>query len=206
MTTIIGLQGKTWSILASDSKISIFDDNGFITSQSLLPSHVSKIVDKDGYLIGAAGDVRAINILHHVYEPPSLRYCTTQEKIEQHITKKVVPTLRSCFDAEGYSPPDKGDRDHKAEHGSSIIISIKAQIFVIEEDYSWAQDESGIYVIGTGQQYARGAIHALTGTNSTKHLTKAKALEIIKSALLIASAHDPYTGAPFHVFSQLESE
>jgi ATP-dependent protease HslVU (ClpYQ) peptidase subunit len=203
MTTIIGLQGEGWSVIGADSKISSFDEQGFITSQSTLPQHTSKLIEKDGHILGAAGDVRAINLLHHVYEPPSLRYATSLEKLDKHVTKRVIPTLRRCFDEEGFSPPDKGDRDHKAEHNSTIIVSIKARIYVIENDYAWTQDRTGIYAIGTGAPFARAALHLLTGNNSTDKLNQKKAIAITEKALEIASVHDAYTGAPFHIVSQV---
>lgn len=204
MTTIIGIQGKGWSVLGSDSLISSLDDQGFITSQVTLPKHASKIAQKDEYLLGAAGDVRAINLLHHVYEPPSARYATTREKLDQHITKKVIPSLRQCFDEQGFSPPDKTDRDHKAEHNSTVIMSLRGRIYVIESDYSWTEDSTGIYVLGTGSQFARAAVHVLTETNTSEKLTSKKAVQIVEKALEVTSAHDTYTGAPFHIFVQEE--
>lgn len=204
MTTIVGLQGPKWSVIGADSMITAFADDGFITAQSLLPSHASKIAERDGYVIGAAGDVRAINILHHVYDPPSLRYATTPEKVDQHITRRVVPTLRQCFDVEGFSPPDSDKRDHKAEQNSTIILSIKTRVYVIENDYSWTQDAEGIYTIGTGAQYARGALHLLL-PDGVKKLSIAKATEIVNKALDVAKCYDPYTGGTNKLLIQTES-
>lgn len=202
MTTIIGVQGPGWSIIGSDSKISSFDDQGYITSQSTLPRHSSKIAEKNGYLLGAAGDVRAINLLHHVYEPPSTRYATTREKLDQHITKRVIPTLRQCFDDEGFSPPEKGDRDHKAEHNSTVIISVKGRIYVVESDYSWVEDETNIYVLGTGSQFARAAMHVITEGVDVGKISQKKAIPMVEKALETACTFDPYSGGPFHIFTQ----
>jgi ATP-dependent protease HslVU (ClpYQ) peptidase subunit len=206
MTTIIGLQGKGWSIIGSDSKISSFDDQGYITSQTTLPKHSSKVTEKNGYLLGAAGDVRAINLLHHVYEPPSARYATTREKIDQHITKRVIPTLRQCFDEQGFSPPEKGDRDHKAEHNSTVIVSLKARIYVIESDYSWTEDGAGVYVIGTGHQFARAAMHMLLDGTDLNKLNQKRAIPLVEKSLEVACLYDPYSGGPFHIYTQSEAE
>jgi ATP-dependent protease HslVU (ClpYQ) peptidase subunit len=205
MTTIIGLQGKGWSAIGADSKISSFDEQGYITGQTTLPQTTSKVVEKGGYLLGAAGDVRAINLLHHVYEPPSARYATTHEKLDQHVTKRVIPTLRQCFDDHGFSPPDKQDRDHKAEHNSTVIASIRGRVYVIESDYSWTPDVSGIYVIGTGSQFGRAAMHLLTENVNLDKLKPKEAFGIIKKALEVTSLYDPYSGGPFHLYSQIEN-
>lgn len=204
MTTLIGIQGRGWSVIGADSKISTFDDQGFLTHQLKLPANSSKIARRGDYLLAAAGDMRAINLLHHVYEPPSARYATTAEKLDQHVTKRVIPTLRQCFDEQGFSPPDKADRDHKAEHNSTVLLSIRARIYVIESDYSWAEDASGIYVVGTGSEYARGVIHALTGSNNSDKLNQKDAVCLIERALEITSVHDAYTGGSFHIFGQEE--
>lgn len=206
MTTIIGIQGNGFSVIGADSKISTFDDQGFITSQSTLPKHTSKVTSKSGYLMGAAGDVRAINLLHHVYEPPSLRYATTREKLDQHVVRRVIPTLRQCFDDQGFSPPDKGDRDHKAEHDSTIIMSLKGRLYVIESDYSWTEDGEGIYVIGTGTQFARAAVHVLMDGLDLSKLNRKKVTSIVEKALEVACIYDPYSGGPFHIYTQGESE
>lgn len=201
MTTIIGIQGDGWTVIGADSKISAFGEDGFISGQSLLPAGSSKLVDKDGYILGAAGDVRAINLLHHVFEPPNARYATTPQKVDHHITKRFIPALRQCFDAEGFSPPDSEKREHRAEHSSTIIVSVKARLYIIENDYSWTQDAAGVYAIGTGDQYARGALHLLTKGGATK-LNQEKAIAIVSKALEVAGCYDPYTGGPNHIFTQ----
>ena len=206
MTTIIGIQGKDFSVIGADSKISTFDDQGFITSQTTLPRHTSKITSKNGYLLGAAGDVRAINLLHHVYEPPTARYATTREKLDQHIVKRVIPTLRQCFDEQGFSPPEKGDREHKAEHSSTVIVGLKGRIYVIESDYSWTEDGEGVYVIGTGTQFARAAVHVLMDGLDLMKLNQKKVVQVVEKALEVACIYDPYSGGPFHIYTQAEGE
>lgn len=201
MTTIIGLQGDGWCVIGADSRITSMDEHGFILSQQVLPESSSKLISKNGYIIGAAGDVRAINILHHVYEPPVLPKSKQTDGIDQFITKTVVPRLRECFDQQGYSPPDKSERDHQAQQDSTVLIALKARIYIIDNDYSWAQDNTGIYTIGTGSQYARGALNILIG-NTTQNLTQEKAIRAVTRALKVSSDHDPYTGPPHHIHTQ----
>jgi ATP-dependent protease HslVU (ClpYQ) peptidase subunit len=72
-------------------------------------------------------------------------------------------------------------------------------VYIIESDYSWTSDTSGIYAIGTGSSYALGALQALIGT---KKLTAQQAKTMANKALTVASKFDPYTGSPFQAFSQ----
>lgn len=201
MTTIIGLQGDGWCVVGADSRITAMDEHGFIMSQQILPESSSKIIAKNGYIIGAAGDVRAINILHHVYEPPVFPKSRQNDKVDQFITRVVIPRLRETFDEQGYSPPEKGDRDHQAQQDSTVLIALKGRIYIIDNDYSWAQDNTGIYTIGTGNQYAKGALNILIG-NTTQNLTQDKAIRAVSRALKVASDHDPYTGPPHRIHTQ----
>ncbi|MGA0847954.1 MAG: hypothetical protein ACO3PY_05025 [Pontimonas sp.] len=199
MTTLIGVQGNGWVVLASDSRITTYDQDGTITAQSTLPH--SKITQKGPYLIGAAGDVRAINLLHHAWTPPEPPTTNQPQRLDQHITKKIIPSLRQLFDEHGYSPPDTGGRDHKAEHGSNIIIALKARLYIIEQDYSWTHDTTGIYTTGTGEQYAKAILTHLYQQTPRKPTLKQTQTHIRKTLQTVTQL-DPYTGTPIHIHTQ----
>ncbi len=170
-------------------------------AQTTLPESSGKLNIRGEYILGAAGDVRAINLLHHIFKPPAIPANASGEKLDQHLTQKVIPAIRKCFDEHGYSPPDKQDRDHQAEQASTILISIRSRVYIIEPDYSWAHDNLGIYTIGTGYQYSRAALHMLIGEDITK-LTMKQAVEHVRTAIDVTAAHDPYTGPPYRIFTQ----
>lgn len=201
MTTIIGIQGEGWSVIGADSRISHMDEHGYVLQQQTLPDQNSKLITKNRYIIGVAGDIRAINILQHTYEPPTPPKTNNPDTLDKHITTRVIPSLRECFDEHGYAPPDTTDRDHKAQQNSTIIISLKTQIYVIDSDYSWARDKTGIYTIGSGHQYAKAALHILTG-NTTQNLTLKQAQQHTHTALQVAATHDIHTGPPHHILTQ----
>lgn len=177
------------------------DENGYVLEQQTLPNHHSKITLKNQYIIGAAGDVRAINILQHAYTPPPPPKTNNPTTIDKHIINTVIPTLRETFDNEGYSPPDTTGRDHKAQQNSTIIIALKARIYIIDSDYSWAPNASNIYTIGTGNQYAKAALHILTN-NNTQKLTLKQAQQHTQTALEVAATYDIHTGPPHHILTQ----
>lgn len=201
MTTIVGLQGDGWCVLGADSRVSSIGEDGAVLSQQVLPKSSGKLISKGPYLLGAAGDVRAINILHHVFEPPPPPRAKAPDKVDQHIVRLFIPALRQCFDKEGYSPPERGDRDHQAIQHSTVIIALFSRIYLIDNDYSWAPDSSGIYATGTGYQYAYGALNVLVG-KTTSGLTKEKAQAAVKKALSVATDHDPFTGPPHYIHTQ----
>lgn len=167
---------------------------------STLGNGQSKISLNKKYLLGAAGDVRAINILHHVFQPPAVPANLRGKKLDQFITSKFVPALRACFDQQGYSfPEDRNDKENRAEQGSSVVVVVNATIYVIENDYSWTSEAGGLYAVGTGSSYALGALHALT---SGKKQSPTQAKRTVLKALQIAAKYDPHTGPPFHAYTQ----
>lgn len=202
MTTIIGIQGDNFSIIVHDSRVSAIDDSGS-SSQSFTASKASTKVSQNGrYLLGAAGDYRAINILHHAFSPPVPLPKLIGPKLDSFMTSKFIPALRECFDKHGYSQSPKEGTQSNALQGSSIIVSVNSCIYSIDGDYSWASDESNIYCLGTGSDYAYGALRALS-TKKIENIQQAKKMAL--KAIGISSHFDPYTGSPFicHVQEQL---
>lgn len=202
MTTIVGIQGEDYAVVCTDSRISSFDEAGMAFQITTLGAGTSKIANNGKYILGAAGDVRAINILHHSFTPPTPPANANGKKLDQFITRQFIPALRACFEHQGYALPERENSDHLAEHSSTIVVVIHGTLYIIEGDYSWTSDTTGIYAIGTGSSYALGALQVLAGG---KKLTTAQAETVANKALTVASKFDPYTGSPFQSFVQERS-
>ena len=194
MTTIVGMQGDGFAVICTDSRVS--DDSG--GTLSTLGQGMSKVAQNGSYLIGAAGDVRAINILHHAFAPPTPPSNLKGKKLDAFMTVKFIPALRECLEKQGYSYFDK-DSNFTATFESTIITVIHSTIYVIDGDYSWASDSNGLYAIGSGSDYAIGAMNVLMPKNK---LTINTAKTICVKALATASKYDGGTGAPYHTFLQ----
>jgi ATP-dependent protease HslVU (ClpYQ) peptidase subunit len=199
MTTIVAIQGDNYSVVCSDSRISTVDDSGHVSLITTLREGTGKVSFNGKYLLGAAGDMRAINLLHHVFQPPAVPIGVTGKKLDQFFTSRVIPSLRECFEQQGYALPDTDGKKHIAEHESTILISISGSIYVVEGDYSWTSDSQNFYALGTGSSYALGALQVSRG-KAKLSISQAKTLAI--KALSAAAKFDPHTGAPFHTFVQ----
>ena len=198
MTTILGYQGDNYALICSDSRISSMDSSGFTSQISTFGA--SKVAVNGHYLLGAAGDVRAINILHHVFVPPAPPKSARGSKLDKFITNTFIPALRTCFETSGYSLPERESSEHIAEQGSTILVVVNGVIYIVDGDYSWASDTNGLYALGTGAGYALGAMQALDKTRKL-HMPAAKG--ILLKSIAIAAKFDPHTGSPFHSFTQL---
>ena len=199
MTTIIGIQGQDYALVCSDSRISTMDEGGFTSQITTLGSNSTKIAENNKYLLGAAGDMRAINILHHAFTPPTLPAGTTGKKLDNFITTKFVPSLRECFEKQGYASPENESATHIAQHESTIMTVVAGTIYVVDGDYSWTSDIHGLYAMGTGSSYALGALQVLC---SSKVMTVAQAKKVALKAIAVSAKYDPYTGGPFHCYVQ----
>lgn len=203
MTTILAVQGEGFAVVSVDSRISAMDEGGFASQILTLGEGSSKLAKNGKYLLGAAGDVRAINILHHVFVPPVPPPGLKGKKLDHFITVKFIPALRDCFEKQGYAAPERDSSTHIAEHNSTIIVVLNGTIYVIDGDYSWTCDYNKIYALGTGSAYALGAMTALMPSKKALNATQAKSLTL--KALRIASNFDAYTGPPFYTYIQEET-
>ncbi len=200
MTTLVGIQGDGYAVVGADTQITSFDNSGNPYQISNLASGSAKIATNGKYILGAAGDMRAINLLHHAFAPPAPPQEARGKKLDSFITAKFIPALTECFDTYGYSVPDgKDNKDHSSEQNSTIIVVVNATIYLIENDYSWTSEASGMYAAGSGAPYALGALSVLSPKKGM-NLQQAKAA--LLKALWTAAKLDPNTGSPFHTLSQ----
>lgn len=190
MTTVVAIQGDTFAVIACDSRLSAYDGSGIPYLVTTAGVDTSKVALVGKYLIGAAGDVRAINILHYAFTPPTPKANVKGKALNQFITTNFIPALRQCFEAHGYS---------KESDNTEILIAINGFIYNIDSDFSWATSTSNTYAIGTGSTYALGALQTMSTRNiPTAQIAKRNALK----ALRVAAKFDPFTGEPFITYCQ----
>jgi len=199
MTTVVAVQGDGFVVLGTDSRISSVDSDGYVSRINTVSSNMSKIAQVNGMLIGVAGDVRAINLISYSFVVPPAPHSLKGKKLDEYVTNKFIPTLRNCFETNGYSPPPKESAEHIAEQGSEILLAVNATVYQIDNDYSWCNDASGLYAIGTGGQYAVGALAALVRGKIDTHINAKKHC---LNSLAIAAKFDPHTGHPYQTYYQ----
>lgn len=213
MTTIIAVQGDGWAVVGFDSRITTDTAPRVMT----LGAGVSKVSKNGPYLLGAAGDLRAINVLAYAFNPPLPGDDLLGVKLDRFMTSKFIPSLRKCLETQGYAVLAK-DKDESAAHGSTVLTIVNGAIYEIGNDYSWARDSNGVYAAGTGGDYALGSFSTSVRLRQAKQETDGSLKEAtvkpyqidttkaaVRVALNVAGAYDPNSGAPFHVLSQTAS-
>jgi ATP-dependent protease HslVU (ClpYQ) peptidase subunit len=177
MTTIIGVQTADGCVIASDSRVA---EGGKVYTH---PEMV-KAVERGSYIIGGAGDYRALQVVLHGWTPP-LVSAKAKQNLYEFVINKVAPSLKTTLTEAGIEFTKSSDNDDKFE--LQLIIGINGTIFEIDSDFAVAMNDTGLYAIGSGGDYALGALHA-----------GATVLE----AMRIAAVNNNGTSAPFHILEQ----
>lgn len=177
MTTIAAIQGNGWAVIGADSQSS--GDDGFAIN---IPA--GKIFKNNEVIVAGAGAVRGINLLEHAWVSPAIKI----DNVDKYVTSIMIPSIRKCFDAADY--------EYKKDEGSVLqdnifIVCVSGQIYRIDEDYSWERTTNNLYVAGSGERFALGALEALKASDA-ETITKAK--NYIRVALKVASKYDIFTG------------
>lgn len=185
MTTIAAIQGDGWAVVGYDSLVTE-DSRAFF-----LPKESGKVGKNGPYLLGAAGDMRAINLVLHSLKPPYPNASDVGAKLDKFISTKFVPALKSCFDEAQYG--EKGSQD------SSVIVVVNGSVYEVGSNYEWCRDREGLYAIGSGSDYALGSMYE---AHQGKKRTMTHARSSLKSALAISSLLDVNTGGELHILTQ----
>jgi ATP-dependent protease HslVU (ClpYQ) peptidase subunit len=197
MTTIVGIQGDGYALLCADSRIVLSDGEGSGQISTAAAGH-SKICSKGKYLMGAAGDVRAINLIQHALSPPQPSANLRGRKLDEFVTVKFIPALRECFEVNGFIPASSDGRPTPADSDADVIIAVNGTIYTIGAGFSWFSEAAGIYAVGTGSAYALAALTATMPKSPNVKQARALALKAIN----IAAKYDPNTGSPFNTLVQ----
>lgn len=140
MTTIIGIQYDDGFTIASDSQITV-DDRIFISKD------VPKIVEVGDYVIAGAGISRYCDVIMYGWQPPA--YDGTDGY--QFMVSKFIPEMKKAHDDCGYTLKD--------DDTFQFIVGLDKKLYLINYDYSVSRTDSKVYGIGTGAQYAIGALY-----------------------------------------------
>jgi ATP-dependent protease HslVU (ClpYQ) peptidase subunit len=177
MTTIIGVQNADGCVIASDSRVA---EGGKVYTH---PEMV-KAVERGSYIIGGAGDYRSLQVVLHGWSPP-LVTAKAKTNLYEFVINKVAPSLKTTLLEAGIDFGKSTDNDDKFE--LQLIIGVNGTIFELDSDFAVAMNDTGLYAIGSGGDYALGALHA----GAT-----------ILDAMRIAAVNNNGTSAPFHILEQ----
>lgn len=168
MTTIVARQFPDRVVIASDSLITGI--------RKYSHPRMTKITERNGYLIAGSGLSSFCDVAQHIWFPPEP---TRQDRKDLYhfVISRVIPSLKQCFKDNDLKLEDKDDEDR-----FNFLIAVGGEVFDIADDFAVSLDADGVYGVGSGSPLAIGAI---------------KAGASMQTALEIAAEKDPYTAPPF---------
>lgn len=175
MTTIVARQLKGDVEFASDS-LATLGDRGTVRD-------CSKVFRSGNLAIAVGGSVRVESVLRFADLP------YYEEDIEAHefVVNCLVPAMREAIAEAGVMGSDE---DGIEDCRSMFIVAVDGEAFGVGSDFGVIRESSGVYALGTGSDYALGAVAA--GAS-------------LEDAVQIAATFDIHTGGRIDVarFSEL---
>lgn len=176
MTCIVGIRTDEGALIAFDSRASA---GGEITSRRDLKGGV---ID-NRVAFGYTYSYRYGQILrHHLKLPP------VQGDEHEWAIKTFVPAMRKALSEHGWLRLEQ-----QREESGQCVIGIRNRVFVIESDHSVVDPYLDYCAIGSGREYAMGALTAIYEADPRMY-AEAKA----ELALAAAAQHNAFVAAPWH--------
>ena len=166
MTCIVALKDKEYLYIGGDR----FKSNSYSGRNELQ----SKIFKKQDMLLGYSGFVRFGQIIEKYLELP----IDTREINIDYVIMDLIPAIRKILEEYKYS-----STDHNGSITGLLLICYKGSIFQIQQNYSVLEYED-YDSIGSGEDYAEGALYCLFNT-----YTELSPENKIKLAIGAASFH-----------------
>ena len=170
MTTIVAQQYADRAVIYCDNQVT----SGHVRYND---RRMAKISKRGEFLIAGAGEVQPCDIAQHIWTPPAPTN-KDLKNLYHFMIAKVMPSLREALKLGGYNFDEPSDDDYRFK----FLLAIAGELFEIDDDCSVCVRDDGLYGIGSGSEFALGALHA--------GATPIQALEI-------ASRLDVYTSKPF---------
>lgn len=174
MTTVIAIETAGGITFGWDSQIT--------TGWHVYDGEAPKVFVNNGMVFGVAGALVDASIIRHADLPSP---DDAGWDIDKWVTNVLVPALTKALSERGALTTSNG----KIETDSDVTIAIRGRLYSLGSDLCILRRADGVYTIGSGANYARGALSAGAG---------------LQKALEIASQHDMGTGGALHVRTEAE--
>ncbi len=134
-------------------------------------------------VLGYTTSFRFGQILQYRTEPPY----DVRKDAEEYLVKEFVPTVRNALQSEGWLK-----KENDREESGSALVGYRSRLFEFSSDLSFIETEVGLSAVGSGCEYALGAM--LCASNQ-----QWAAIAILEAGLQAAAAFTPGVMAPFFI-------
>ena len=170
MTTVVMIHRGGDVVAGWDSMVT----NGTHSVSSM--TH-DKVWVQGGVTYGFAGNLRTLDILQTTKFPEY-----TEGDARKWITTTWVPTLIESIK----DNPFAFDKEEGVLKGVALLMVVGGRVFDVDDSMCPAECEDGVYAIGTGSDFARGAL--LSGATVMQALTIARDCDAFTGGTLTAKS------------------
>lgn len=146
MTVIVAARTETGVVMAADSQTSA----GW---EKIRADRTKLWIAGEQYVVGAAGNVRAAQVVKHFTAWPRFRPDEDTD-LEAFLVKRLVPALRAAVKDHGIVEVDSGAETIPV----TLLIAWDRHIAEVSGDYCSLMPRAGRYAIGSGSSEALGSL------------------------------------------------
>jgi ATP-dependent protease HslVU (ClpYQ) peptidase subunit len=176
MTCIVGLVHRGTVYVGGDSA----SVQGWTSRITRLP----KVFRKGPFLIGYTTSFRMGQLLQYGLE---LRAQRDEEDVMKYMVTEVAERVRALLKERGVAKVEAN-----AESGGQFLIGYRSRLFSVQQDFQVNEMDDGYDAVGSGAEYALGAIRAMS---------RAAPVARLKRALEISAHFNMGVSGPFVVRS-----
>lgn len=188
MTTVIAVETPTGVTFGWDSQI---------TYRHRAVHSDMKVFANGGIVFGTSGDVRYGNILRYMDIPDQ-----NTDDTDRYVTNELIPAMQQALKTADAAKVS----DSKIDTDSVALVCVRGRMYDIGSDLSWHRSDDGIYAIGSGANYALGALKSMppiydktSVIKPSDPYTAATGYLGVRRSLEVAAELDLYTGGELHI-------
>ena len=175
MTCVIGLK--------HGGRVYIGADSAAVQGWSVRPSNVPKLFRNGPFLIAYTTSFRMGQLLQYELDVPKQEVNDDRK----FMVTKFAESVRKLLKERGFAKVESN-----SEKGGQFLVGYRSALYTIHNDFQVAEVAEGLDSLGSGSDYALGAMRALDKSPPARR---------IKKALEIAAHFNMGVCAPFHVKS-----
>lgn len=137
-------------------------------------------------LIGYTSSYRMGDLLRYKLTPPPL---DTIQGINDYLVVDFIPELIKCFEENHFAKTKEGSKS-----GGNFLIGFEERLFQVQDDFSVLEPECAYTAVGSGQEFAMGAMYALSSVTISPE-------EQVREAIEAASEFSTTVGGPITVLN-----
>jgi ATP-dependent protease HslVU (ClpYQ) peptidase subunit len=174
MTCVVGL--------VHAGRVYVGVDSAAVQGWTRRESRVNKVFRRGPFLIGYTTSFRMGQVLEHHLEVP--RQLAGQSD-EAYMVKHFIESARTLLKEKGFTKIESN-----SEKGGQFLVGYRGKLYSIESDFQVGEQADGYDAIGSGADFALGAMRALGRVPPTRR---------VRRALEIAAHFNMGVCAPFTI-------